>query len=345
MNEVISMGPDIKTVIQKIDNPFWANVISAWAKFSKHFKPQNSHEILCQPLWGNPFIKLNFIRPWYKKGIHFIKDIIHMDNGKIKDMVEIKAEYDVNMTFLDYNRLKKAIPLDWLNTLENHNHPQFPCILPQLQSVLYVKKGCGPYNRILSQESSTALPSQIKWSQELSLTEQNGFNKSKWQKIYKLPFITTLDANLRYFQHKILKRFLPTNKYLKKINIKDNSSCTFCGCDEETLIHLFVKCEFVTSVWIELQKWLVSCGYIHLQSLEPSDIILGNPEKDIIFNFILIIAKYVIYRSKITNRYPSFAAVKAYLKYVKDIEKYIASTNNTLDKFYGKWASVFHKLQ
>ena len=49
-----------------------------------------------------------------------------------------------------------------------------------------------------------------------------------WEKIYLLPFKTTLDTKLREFQYKILNRILYTNKMLFKFKKVDSPLCDFC---------------------------------------------------------------------------------------------------------------------
>ena len=60
-----------------------------------------------------------------------------------------------------------------------------------------------------------------------------------WEKIYLLPFKTTLDTKLREFQYKILNRILYTNKMLFKFKKVDSPSCVFCEKELETIEHLF----------------------------------------------------------------------------------------------------------
>jgi hypothetical protein len=77
---------------------------------------------------------------------------------------------------------------------------------------------------------------------------------------------------------------------------------------------------------------------------EKEDIILGIEGTDIIVNHCILIAKYVIYRCRYNNRTPTFAAIKAYLRYIKQIEKNISYTNNNEAKFLGKWSALFRVL-
>ncbi|KAL9964077.1 hypothetical protein ACROYT_G027656, partial [Oculina patagonica] len=60
-----------------------------------------------------------------------------------------------------------------------------------------------------------------------------------WEKIYLLPFKTTLDTKLREFQYKMLNRILYTNKMLFKFKKVDSPLCDFCEKELETIEHLF----------------------------------------------------------------------------------------------------------
>jgi hypothetical protein len=68
------------------------------------------------------------------------------------------------------------------------------------------------------------------------------------------------------------------------------------------------------------------------------------PVVDIVVNVCIQIAKLSIYRCRVNNSRPTMAAVKSN-KYIMCTDTYIAQTNNTMNKCYGKWASLFHSLQ
>jgi hypothetical protein len=108
---------------------------------------------------------------------------------------------------------------------------------------------------------------------------------------------------------------------------------------------VFVECSHVSDVWNQLHAWLVRNGYTQLEPFSKRDIILGIEAADIVVNLCIHIAKLSIYRCRVNNSRPTMAAVKANLKYVMCTDKYIAQTNNTMNKCYGKWASLFHSLQ
>ena len=81
-----------------------------------------------------------------------------------------------------------------------------------------------------------------------------------WEKIYLLPFKTTLHTKLREFQYKILNRILYTNEMLFKFKKVDSPLCYFCGKELETLEHLFFCCPRVHAFWDEVTVMLHSQG-------------------------------------------------------------------------------------
>jgi hypothetical protein len=128
------------------------------------------------------------------------------------------------------------------------------------------------------------------------------------------------------------------------VNIIDSDACSFCKSESESIMHIFVECNNVRQIWIKLRQWLVTCGFLNLEPCSDSDIILGMMDMQPIVNFAVLITKVVIYRCKVMGRSPAFAAVRAYMKYVMHTEQFIASANDNMDTFYGKWSAVLLAL-
>jgi ferredoxin len=56
-----------------------------------------------------------------------------------------------------------------------------------------------------------------------------------------LPWRTTIDTRLRWLQFRINHFILPTNQWLCKIKIIDNSYCTRCKVHVESLDHILFR--------------------------------------------------------------------------------------------------------
>ena len=89
-----------------------------------------------------------------------------------------------------------------------------------------------------------------------------------WQKINALIFLSTKNTKLQWLQYKIVHRTLAANKLLKKMQMKDDSKCSFCQNHTETLAHFYM---------------FIECGLIFTEitiSLSLKEIIWGICDKD-----------------------------------------------------------------
>lgn len=74
---------------------------------------------------------------------------------------------------------------------------------------------------------------QLKW------TSDDLYANIKWKTAYRIPFETTKETKIQWFQYKILNRIIPTNYNLKKIGIKNCEICSLCKQHREDIEHLF----------------------------------------------------------------------------------------------------------
>ena len=63
-----------------------------------------------------------------------------------------------------------------------------------------------------------------------------------------------------------------------------------------------------------------------------------------LLNYLLVVAKYNIYKSKFTSGNLSILGFKANLKRKFEEEKYIAKVNDKYAKFLGKWSCLYTSL-
>ena len=55
-------------------------------------------------------------------------------------------------------------------------------------------------------------------------------------------------------QYKILVDIIPTNQYLPRVKISNNSMCILCEQAEQTTCHLFSECNPVQYFWNEIRE-------------------------------------------------------------------------------------------
>ena len=153
-----------------------------------------------------------------------------------------------------------------------------------------------------------------------------------------IPIKSTIDTKLRDFQFKFLKRIIPTNTFLFKCNISSSNLCDFCSSDIETVKHLFWECQFSQQFWLQLKTFLnnvnidVTFDYKNI-CFGISNTTLSNS----IINFIILSAKYFIFKSKYMKNIPNITLFKSFLKKRMEIEKCIALEKDKIEHHIAKW--------
>ena len=98
-------------------------------------------------------------------------------------------------------------------------------------------------------------------------------------------------------------------------------------------------CKSSTFFWKELLSWLADEANI-LLNVSHLDILFGKFDLDkdfLLVNHIILLAKYFIYKCKLSKASPSLTVFKAKLKATYKLELYIAKKNGILINHYKKW--------
>ena len=342
--DIFSAGPCIWEHLKKVCNPFWRDVLEAYTTFVKfNLNSLKNEDVLCQPLWFNPKLKFKFIKNWYDKGIRSINDIVD-HNGNILSFENLKITYGIAGTFIEYSALINSIPRNWKNYLTDNiivknSYPQQPVWIAYL---LKFKKGCSHIYKVFQNCLTSSHPMNCiqKWNEETNVSQDIEI----WNKIFTIPFKATVETKLREFQYKVLHRFLPTRKFLFKIKLIDTDKCTFCGTEVEDLTHLFFNCTHVKNLWQELKLWLLSLNET-VNDLTVTDILFGIIGGQPVINHIIMITKYFIYRSSISNTQLNLLKLKENIKMCYRIEKQMCLASHSMAKFYGKWSNFVNVLE
>ena len=113
------------------------------------------------------------------------------------------------------------------------------------------------------------------------------------------PFQITKETKLQWFQFRLINRILSCNKYLFKINKRDNDLCCFCNTETESLLHLFIYCNTVNSFWLDFKDW-VKEKTNYCFNMCAKTILFGS-NVDAVLNYIILLTKFFIYRCKYTD--------------------------------------------
>jgi hypothetical protein len=153
------------------------------------------------------------------------------------------------------------------------------------------------------------------------------------------------NTKIRAFQYKLLYNLIPCNAYLKKIKKSETDKCNWCQETDDTA-HYFARCRSLTPFWNSLATW---CQNLLEEEINftVEDVLVGILEKDPkynVINAILILAKWRIYKDKLSCTETFFYKFLCELKYYINIEKTIALKNNKLTHYNNMWLKVEEQI-
>ena len=332
----------IANIAKNINNVFWKDLLTAWTVLLKQKKVLDMQEFQMECLWFNDKILKNnksvYYKNWDQKGIRYITDLIDAD-GKFLTLHKFKQKYHIDTNFITFNGIISSIS-KYKKELKLKGDLKPSIVLPfrpiQISWILQYTKGCKPFYDIFNSKDLTKSNAMKKWENNLNC---NNIQLQDWKIIMQIPFKCTLDTKLRWFQYRINNRILATNSFIYKIGYISSDLCTFCSRESESLEHLLLLCETTQNIWQQLQQWLNQKASLNINISNEQIIfgILGKNNNAI--NYILILVKFHIYKSKMQKKIPDFANIKRELEYAYKIEKYIACQNMKVDNFNKKWST------
>ena len=318
---------DVKKL--KFNNQFWKDVLSSWNLYN-HYKNKRVEN---QLIWYNSQIIIGH-KPvlWadtYLNGLKYVHQLFeHME---FKSSQQVWREF--GLTKLRYNSLKMAIPTDWKKYfMQNPKGTYMPIpphnydavTLPQEQNT------SGDVYRFISEDVMIMHNKYMKWRNEIgpSFCESIVDFGKLHTDLYRLTNVT----KYRSFQYRLLQRGIITNIHLFRWNIKASAECSFCHTEQETLTHLFCECTKIQELWAKIAQYIRKELKVqpNLITTEPIGIITNRivPKKDHVANFVCLITKQYIYKQRCLEQELNFECLKAQIRRVESIEKYIAIKNN-----------------
>ena len=332
---------DVQKLIQKPIHTFWMEVLETWSNCIYH-EPLSKEQVLEEKLWLNSHITIN-------KSILYWPTFIDSNILKVKDLLnpqgtwcsynEFRLRYnDIRCTYVEYYGLISAIPVLWKRLLTNG----LPAMVKSPVQVLLNSESISKSAYQLLMEKCVGFPHHLiqKWSADLNQEITMDKLKNSFSSLYKI----TISCNLRAFQFKFLHRILPTNHLLKIWQIKDSDTCSFCGQDIETLMHLFYNCHITRNFWLQVKEWIRSESGITFD-FNVTDVMMLTINETIpmaLLN-VLLIAKVFIYKCKQSGSIPFIFNFDTYISQYIKIEESIAKKRDRILYHYKKW-QMFDRL-
>ncbi len=325
-----------------ISNSFWRDTLNAWSKYVVLHDKLGKNVIVTRPLIGLHVIEnknvIKMCKKLWDKGCKTINDLLD-DSNRFLSHEEFCERYRVRFSQFDYVSLLRSIPKSWKNIISEGDKIGDPHLEFIDNLMEKIKVTSFVYSQFIKKRECT-IKHQDKWSHTC--------DTDNWEEYYIMAFKATIDTKLRELQFRILNRYIPTNKWLYKRKLIQSETCDFCNNAIEDIEHLFWYCEKVSDIWLQLKNWLYP--HLMLNNLCKEDVIFGyrsSNSGNILFNFIVLIAKKYILYCKWKKCEPSMIALQNIVKNYYETEYCIASGNDRkFKKFKLKWMSfacVFEK--
>ena len=215
-----------------------------------------------------------------------------MENGKWIEMQTIKERYD--LTTMQYNTLISAIPTKWKEMSVN-------CIQSPVsiyESFIKHPRMSNYYYRTMMTQMDLMYNTSVRW--EFRLKENLEYEEF----IKKLRNIKTITNNpkLRSFQYRLLNFAIITNIQLQKWKIKP-----LCGLESESIEHLFFYCQYASALILEVKKMVTEYHKEEITlDINVTSVLFNEIRKKPahLANFILLVAKHLIYSCKCLGKTP-----------------------------------------
>ena len=315
---------DIKYVLPR-KKGFWIDVLSAWCTINAQENIQPWH-----PIWWNSQIRVKnapvFYKDAFKKGLIEVSQIW---NG-VSFITQKEASERFSLTVMQFNSLKSAIK----EKINDHPNETSELLIYQLVNTKEIVKAA--YGMLLARrEVSDNI--KAKWENDLERT----ISEKEMAYLFSSVKTITPNAKLHSFQYRLLRKAISTNIHLKHWKIKESDSCSFCKSTRETIRHLFVDCEKIQKLWKGVSLLVKSLGNSSQLVLDYENIMFNKIDnsrmQSTITNFICLVTKQYIYRTRCLNNIPNINELKCLIYSYKNSERYYAIKNDTLQKHCKKW--------
>ena len=210
---------------------YYKECLDAWSELNRK-TPNSSHEVINEITWNNrllcidkmsiyrdDMIKLGFlkighvVRAYYSScfNVYGTSLLSPEQNFFLMSLIDsFPAEWRAFAKSFTDSSLIEEIPNDPKIGLGNGNSvPILNISSKQIYGIFLGKK-------------------QIPHTAQRKLTNKYPDINVEWDKVYSLPFRSTLDSKTREFQYKILNCIVYTNEKLYRFGLVASPSCTFC---------------------------------------------------------------------------------------------------------------------
>lgn len=297
---------------------FYVEVFESWGQFLENVLnlPKGRAQLLEQPLFLNPNIKregeVMYYKEWWDCGLRQIKDLLYeVIEGYLPLQVVVDALREggkrVWRMKLDrqYEDLKKAIPKDWIERIENYEsgeEDELPEVFFKRSNGEKVNFNLCKVRNFYSVFRSMAFTKPVAlsyWKERYDELNENEF----WGNV-RLKYMEPILENFNYL---LRHNCMLTEMRLHKIGIQNDAKCKVCMKENEGLLHLFFYCEKLDDFMRKMKdiaKSIFEGKYEEDQKKWEKMFLFGcNDCKMYTFNLCVTVAKYVIWLRRNMAKY------------------------------------------
>jgi exonuclease III len=327
------IGPQF--ICNKITNAFWRDAFHGFREFFSMISLTERKEVLQEPIFYNNKFKKDketiFYRKWFEKGIYLVKDLTNNEE-EFLTFEEFQTKFDVETNFLQYYSCISSIK-QYMSTNNIKKDATVHLIATKAFTLMTnSQKGTKVFYNTFIQK--TELPNPCKnWVLKIG-------KNIDWDKVFKTTKKIS-EIRLKWFQMKINYRILVNNAMLQKMGVLNDSNCSFCNLSRDSVYHYLWECEHVRNFWEDFERHMKNvCVHCDRLNLNDSLVLFGCAEQvktDVVFDFILLNAKFFIYKCRFTKTRPLLMVFLKELKYRYRIEEYCHKINMDSLKFLQNW--------
>lgn len=343
----------------------WAEIFEKWCDLNYNDNITGKEMVYNQNIWLNSHIKIGnkatVNQKWYRKGIRWLKDLIHEPENRMLTLEELENKYHTIIPFTEYLGVQKAIPREWLLTIQSQDDQDIT--EEEEEDYKWIDRlsdhrqhGKLIYNHLLQRKFLPPTAKLEKWNEEMQT------NLTMKQALYGLEKnrTTTINNKLRSFNYNFYMRNIPYGTRLKKMGIKDHDTCMECG-HSENILHLYWTCPNSSRLWERLKTTVEqrtgitmtlnaeSClmgtypPYGENGRHDDSADILSSASKRLLRTLSLL-TKHYIHLCKCAEQERTYSNLLKYIRETYNIEHRIASNKGTqhlLNKKWGLFSNMF----
>ena len=307
-----------------------------------NFDRNEKQHFLYQPIFYTQNInvssEISGSRKLQNAQIFLIYQIYSKEENKILTKEEIKTKYSIDLDFISFKHIENGLKRHSLygKCTENiRNNLKMTCYG---QRIFRNERG--------SQNIYACLLPKHDDSRVTERWKRYGIENIEWKKVHKIVDKSLDCTKLKWMQLRINNKILSTNKSVSKFKEDQSPLCTFCNAAEEDIPHLLYDCRVVQRFWRNLEHEIIAkCPTITFIKIPKQVAIFGamtNFYSDPIFDLILAMAKYYIYRQKVKNEILNLSTFILELKNRFLADKYNATLQSN-NNYEAKW-QIFKPL-